>query len=248
MIKFLRRIRKNLLAAGKTGKPALPVGRYLKYAVGEILLVVIGILIALQVNNWNEAKNDRSFETKMLLEIEKSLKVDQLNLQEHINAYTDLNYAVDHFTNLTQNGTIFQDTMAQDLWKLNIGRYFQFNQGPYNALKSSGIDRISDDSLRNHLINFFDFELSVFQTQIDHSTRRYRSNVELLLSFREKPFLNKNSKWIVNRIPKDIFQKPDFIWLLADIEWRANNSKDKIEAFIPKIDELIQHINHEIRQ
>ena len=49
MIKFFRHIRKNLLNEGKTSK-------YLKYAIGEIILVVIGILIALQINNWNEKK------------------------------------------------------------------------------------------------------------------------------------------------------------------------------------------------
>lgn len=51
MIKFFRKIRQNLLSEGKTGK-------YLKYASGEIVLVVIGILIALQINNWNEQSNE----------------------------------------------------------------------------------------------------------------------------------------------------------------------------------------------
>ena len=49
MIKFFKRIRQNLLLEGKTGK-------YLKYAIGEIVLVMIGILLALQVNNWNEKR------------------------------------------------------------------------------------------------------------------------------------------------------------------------------------------------
>ena len=43
-------------AGNKTGKPAFQTGRYLKYAIGEIVLVVIGILIALQINNWNESR------------------------------------------------------------------------------------------------------------------------------------------------------------------------------------------------
>ncbi len=55
MIKLFRKIRQNLLSEGKTGK-------YLKYAIGEIVLVVIGIVIALQLNNWNESrKNEEEF-------------------------------------------------------------------------------------------------------------------------------------------------------------------------------------------
>jgi hypothetical protein len=53
MIKFFRKIRQNLLMENKTGK-------YFKYAIGEIILVVIGILIALSINNWNELKKQRN--------------------------------------------------------------------------------------------------------------------------------------------------------------------------------------------
>ena len=61
MIKFFRKIRQNLLMENKTGK-------YFKYAFGEIVLVVIGILIALQINNWygkqvNNDKQDRYLES-----------------------------------------------------------------------------------------------------------------------------------------------------------------------------------------
>ena len=48
MLKFFRHIRQNLFLENKTGKSVLPAGRYLKYAIGEIILVVVGILIALQ--------------------------------------------------------------------------------------------------------------------------------------------------------------------------------------------------------
>ena len=68
MIKFFRKIRKNLLSEGKTRK-------YLKYAIGEILLVVIGILIAVQINNWNESRKN-SIEEKLILEsLLENLKV-----------------------------------------------------------------------------------------------------------------------------------------------------------------------------
>ena len=56
MIKFFRKIRQKLLTENKLSK-------YLIYAIGEIILVVIGILIALSINNWNEDRNNRKLIT-----------------------------------------------------------------------------------------------------------------------------------------------------------------------------------------
>lgn len=68
MIKFFRLIRKNLLSEGKTTK-------YFKYALGEIILVVIGILMALQINNWNEQRKEKiveeNFFENVLIDLEK---------------------------------------------------------------------------------------------------------------------------------------------------------------------------------
>ncbi len=78
MIKFFRKIRQNLLMEIKTGK-------YLKYAIGEIILVVIGILIALQINNWNEARKLKSVEIKILQDLKNDIQENIVNLNEGIN-------------------------------------------------------------------------------------------------------------------------------------------------------------------
>ena len=62
MLTFFRRIRKGLLGEGAAYK-------YLLYAIGEIALVVIGILIALQINNWNEERQDKIDEKQYLQRI-----------------------------------------------------------------------------------------------------------------------------------------------------------------------------------
>ena len=69
MLKFFRKIRQNLLMENKTGK-------YFKYAIGEIVLVVIGILIALSINNWNENRKDNSTGKQYLRSIKEDLKKD----------------------------------------------------------------------------------------------------------------------------------------------------------------------------
>ena len=73
MISFFRKIRQKLLSQNR-------VTRYLAYSVGEILLVVIGILIALQVNNWNDSKKNREKETYFLKRLEKEFSRDSASL------------------------------------------------------------------------------------------------------------------------------------------------------------------------
>ncbi|MFT6809990.1 MAG: hypothetical protein ACJA01_003233, partial [Saprospiraceae bacterium] len=74
MLTFFRRIRKGLLEGGKTRK-------YLVYAIGEIALVVIGILIAVQINNRNEWRKDRLLEKNALYQVEENLNLNISRLQ-----------------------------------------------------------------------------------------------------------------------------------------------------------------------
>lgn len=80
MIKFFRRIRQKLLSENKFSK-------YLLYAIGEIVLVVIGILIALQINNWNEARKARIEEKTLLtsLKSEMEYNINELNRARKVN-------------------------------------------------------------------------------------------------------------------------------------------------------------------
>ena len=84
MIKLFRKIRQQLLTenlpteqAGKFNKPASPAGRYLIYAIGEIILVVIGILIALSINTWNENKKRKETIKIYLQNFVEDLKDDK---------------------------------------------------------------------------------------------------------------------------------------------------------------------------
>ena len=75
MIKFFRKIRYNLLSENKTGK-------YFKYAIGEIVLVVIGILIAIQINNWNETQKGKMKATAILKAIRSDMVKDLERIED----------------------------------------------------------------------------------------------------------------------------------------------------------------------
>jgi uncharacterized membrane protein YgaE (UPF0421/DUF939 family) len=82
MIKFFRKIRQNLLMENKTGK-------YFKYAIGEIVLVVIGILIALQINNWNENIKKLQQEKIYYCKIKEDLESDKINIKRSLESLNE---------------------------------------------------------------------------------------------------------------------------------------------------------------
>jgi hypothetical protein len=82
MIQFFRKIRQNLLSKGKTG-------RYFKYAIGEIVLVVIGILIALQINTWNEGRKARAYEVKAVKGLIADTKADSIFYQSRVQLFSN---------------------------------------------------------------------------------------------------------------------------------------------------------------
>jgi len=147
MINFFRKIRHNLLSEDKTGK-------YLKYAIGEIILVVLGILIALQINNWNQSR---------ILKIEevKSLESLHSEFQENLRKFDTI-----HSRQLMRNDAItqilFSDVSNYSLSSLDslyIKANFSWTYNPsfgiYNSLINSGkIQLIANDTLRNRISRF----------------------------------------------------------------------------------------------
>jgi hypothetical protein len=152
MIGLLRRIRRRLLESESTRKSLL-------YATGEVVLVVTGILIALQLNTWREARKDRAFELTMLREIHAALTRDV----RQFNIYLDRLDISEDGSNRVLHYRLRHDAPADSLAGA-IGRsrtwiLLSANRGPYDALKTTGLDRISNDSLRVALISVYDYWL-----------------------------------------------------------------------------------------
>jgi len=148
MIKFFRTIRKELVETGKTSK-------YLKYAIGEIVLVVIGILIALSINNWNEVRKQRNEERELLgnLKLEFSRKLMEL---EGKNDGRMINIEeIDQLLKIIadENDEIPEGEMMTLLE--NISTWFYVNE-EFSIIEmlfySGKINTISNDSLKSRII------------------------------------------------------------------------------------------------
>jgi len=151
MIKFFRSIRKNLLNEGKTVK-------YFKYAIGEIVLVMIGILLALQVNNWNQDRQQRQKEKKILIELKRDLVSNDSILQKHIEMQQIIANEITSLIAHLKSKEPFNDTIAMYLSHAYFVERIQFTSSAYESLKSIGIDIISSDNLRIEIANLFSNE------------------------------------------------------------------------------------------
>jgi len=242
MIKFFRKIRQRLLTENKFSK-------YLIYAIGEIILVVIGILIALSINNWNEAQRDRSFEVKMLKEINLALKIDIEYFKLMSTRVQTLNSNADFFINYIAGGNSYNDSLYNKIFGLNSGISIQYNRGPYDALKASGIDKISSDSVRNELIYFYDFSYPKFISSLEHYNRNHTKDIETIVGLQNDPeiLLINNKANIIQGFPDDIFEQTDFLKTLRSIKFRSNRLNTVMGEFIPDIEKLINRFEAEIK-
>ena len=149
MIKLFRSIRRNLMNEGKTIN-------YLKYALGEIFLVVIGILIALQINNWNEKRKDRNEELSALIDLKKEFESNRNDIDSLYQFKLIRANLWDNYLNIVSNSEL-QDSL-RSIGRPTIGfRVFNFSSTILNSILTTGkIDKIQNDSLKYLLTNWED--------------------------------------------------------------------------------------------
>ena len=148
MIKFFRHIRQNMIKENR-------VSKYILYAIGEIVLVVIGILIALQINNTNEVKKQRTQELHYLKNIKTDLKLNSAHLDHYIakrqQAINSANTIIAHY-----EGKPITDLKAFSRHTVNIYTWQKFSQinNTFQELMNSGnLALISNDSIKGTLLN-----------------------------------------------------------------------------------------------
>jgi len=149
MIKFFRRIRFDLMEKNKTGK-------YLKYATGEIVLVVVGILIALQINNWNENRKQKISASEYIENLTSDIIQDTIVLNNLIQTGKDQVKIIENFKAylLKSNDPIPIKVDSALNLKVSFSTYFPINQ-TYLDLQYSGNSKLLSQNQRNVLTDFF---------------------------------------------------------------------------------------------
>jgi len=175
MIKLFRNICQKLIANGKTSN-------YLKYAIGEIVLVVIGILIALQINNWNESRLDRIQETAILKQLRTEFKSNLKQLDEKIGIRNYMMAAAIKLLNYIDE----PDKRNVDSIDTQIAKtvpYTTFDPIINDLATSGSLRLIRNDSLKQ-LLSFWTSEI-IQVTEGEQTWAKYRNEIYI-------PFIIKN--------------------------------------------------------
>jgi len=152
MLRFFRTLRQRLLSESRFSK-------YLLYAMGEIALVMIGILLALQVNNWNEARKARSKEIKIYREILADLGVTleevRRDMASHRTILGNTQYLIGHI--IAQKP--YTDSIISALINTTVDLQVYPKSSGFEALNSIGLDLLSNDSVRIRITDLYQLSL-----------------------------------------------------------------------------------------
>ncbi|RNC88521.1 MAG: hypothetical protein ED555_12845 [Allomuricauda sp.] len=152
MIKFFRRIRQKLLSENRFSK-------YLIYAIGEIVLVVIGILIALQINNWNENRKIEQSGKAYIKEIYKDLNIEIANIDEILGRLSDQYEGTAYVLKVFEShNKVVSDTtlFTKNHWEPMLLFIVERDLNTFDKLKSSGQSGLlKNDALSNSLDKFY---------------------------------------------------------------------------------------------
>lgn len=182
MIKFFRHIRKVMIKENR-------VSKYMLYAIGEIVLVMVGILLALQVSTWNQERQARNKEQILLYELNKEFKENKAQLEEVLEKHKQ---AMRSTVSIIAEFPINVDSLDLDSFQVKTNGFglrhtFNPSQGIINSLvNTSSFDLISDPELRKLLVSWNDV-CSDFQEEEEVAKMTLINHIT--------PFMSRHFAW-----------------------------------------------------
>ena len=238
MIHFFRQIRQGLLSENR-------IKKYLLYALGEITLVMIGILLAMQVDNWNENRNLAKKEITNLKELQKNLKSDLENQfipgSEYYQRSMDAYYILRSDFYIAPQ-SIREDSIRVLFYAMVIPWKLAFNTVTFDKLSAMGIDLISNDSIRENISQLYGYKYRIIKDYHDVTVTEFREdfvprlsdhfNVHKPLTKPELDYL-KNDKPINTRLKGMVLRREHLREYFLDV-------KPLVEKLIADIDTEIE--------
>ncbi len=150
----------------------------IRYIVGEILLIFIGITMALWFNNWNEARKEREIEQKTMVELRDAIRQDLADIEFNIQSFVNRVGVYEQLINSLEEDRTLADSLKQKIPWLMGYTYFLSNSGPYETLKSRGLETVTNDAIRLQIARYYDGEYERVQLADRSHFEHYRDYVK----------------------------------------------------------------------
>ncbi|MGB5646716.1 MAG: DUF6090 family protein, partial [Muriicola sp.] len=232
MIKFFRKIRFDLMENNKTAK-------YLAYAIGEIVLVVLGILIALQLNNHNEILKSKKFEQEIIFLINQNLEQDSIALSARLFEAKLANHYTDSLLAQVANKN-YADNLNEWMGKIICFERFQSQSSAFEVLKAKGIENVTDNQLQLELISYYDEYLFSLYKSLEDVEYSFKTDWIPVLKTQFLDF-----KWRGYSVPidsKSFFEDKSNIVLFKLFRDNRDGEIEQMEANLKKIAEIRKQI------
>jgi len=239
MLKFFRKIRQKMLTENKFRK-------YFLYAIGEVILVVIGILIAFQINNWNAHNLLIEKEINHLIGIENDLKTNVEIFENLIDKESRIIEQIDLLLNAIDEKAPYTIDFSLNLQQVKGIEEIEIISTGFNSLSAFDIDNIRSDSLRSEIVLLFDHSYPNQQSLFHDLGRMHHES--LVIPMMLKHFTNGESSRPIPNNYQQLLQNNEFVSMLGT---RANVKKaliDRIEKLIENSNTLSLHIQNELEK
>ncbi|MGB5499251.1 MAG: DUF6090 family protein [Maribacter sp.] len=231
MINFFRKIRKQLADDNKPLK-------YMRYAIGEILLVVIGILIALQVNNWNEDYKVSQAIKNVLSEIKEDLIQDKAELERNIEIRTEDFEAQKRIINVLETNKGFNENVRSDLGRIHLARNVFLASKGYDLLKEMNLGALRDKELRILLTQYYERDIALVHREFADDKLEFENFWLPYVRIHFKEFVFGDYA-----VPHDYSQILNDQTLLTATKMNINNLNNTINAYNSALNTAVKLIN-----
>ena len=250
MIKFFRHIRKSLLEENKMGK-------YFKYAIGEILLVVIGILIALQINNWNEDRQLKKIEESSIKALLGEFELNKQTIQSCEDGIIDMRKYGDSIRSQLGPNKSNIEIDKVNYWFYEIGttRRCVISTDVLKDLLSSGkLNIISNEEIRRQISRWSSI-LKGLEREENEWAQDYSGTI--------LPYMNKWIQWDdidysqrsddkryfksqFSVDPRLVLQQVEFSNIMNNHYWRFMRTEARTSALLQQTIEVIKLMKEEL--
>ena len=219
-------------------------GKYFKYAIGEIILVVIGILIALSINNWNEKIKNREFEKEILEQIQANLIKDKLTLETIQANFENAMNSTDKVLN-PELSTNERDSLKY--WLSDILRFDRFQPltNAFEVAKSKGLDLISNKELRFEIGAYYDDEIRRVVKAIGDIEETFKEDWIYILRKETKEF--KFGQFVVLKDLNILKDESEFNNILRTNKDNFNGGNERIKEGIEHINGILNLLEEELQ-